>query len=949
MAMLVQRCLHRLGRPWYRLQALRVFRDQTSLAANPDLWAVIEAALAKSRYFILLACPESARSEWIRREVVYWQEHRDRKTFLIVVTGGRTRWGTDDFDWARTTALPAELRGWFDREPLWVTLRGARGLSERSSMPSFLRDEMVTLAAAVHEVPKDRLDSEDIRQRRRTRLALALFGVVVLALVTGLGYAVQAKDRQHEIAVAESLRAQAEAQRDRRPQDALRLGLAAYALDPTPRVRGTLLTTVTGTHYAGATPGPINSYGVPDLFLSPARFSADGRLAGGVGDDNRVPLWDISHPEHAVRLPDLVGNTEYLNDVAFSPDDRTVAIANRDDTVSLWDIADHAHPRPLTLLAHATGEKFGVDGVAFSHDGTMLATVGSNDVLGGTVALWNVSDRGNPRLAGSRNGVYDSQSVVFSPDDRLLVTASGVITAKGDTPTPENIVHGTGVTLWDISDRVHPANLTRIPLWEQGIAFSPDGRLLALGHNQTTDLWDVRDPGHPRRTATLTGHTDIVQGIAFSPDGHLVATGGFDDTAILWDITDPARPARLSTLANGDRAVAAVRFTTDSRRVTTVSTDGSITNWRVESPAELTRLATLPTHTSAPAVAVSPDGRTIASADGFAGTVTVWDLGDPARPARLATLSPDVAAVQTVAFSADGSVLAAGGANGRIVLWDVTERDRPRRTAAITGTTSVTGLVFEPHRPVLLASGSANPFAPGWATLWDVRDRTHPVRRWSLSVAGGFSGDPVFAPNGRTLLLPGDVTGRSSFWDVRNPSAPVRIPFAEADPAGSSGSVSRQPAFAPDGRTLASVGTDGVVLWDVHDLSHTRQLAVLNIRDTDVDRTLFAPGGQLLATVGEGQTTMLWAVADPTRPVRVATVAGHTSTITDIAFSPQGRWLATASADGTILLWRLGDLPDLSAVDPIATACRIAGGGLTPDQWNDHAPGISFRDSCPAR
>src|ERR1700742_3425625 len=51
----VQRGLHQLAKPWYRLRALRVFRDQLSLSANPDLWATIATALADSRFFILMA------------------------------------------------------------------------------------------------------------------------------------------------------------------------------------------------------------------------------------------------------------------------------------------------------------------------------------------------------------------------------------------------------------------------------------------------------------------------------------------------------------------------------------------------------------------------------------------------------------------------------------------------------------------------------------------------------------------------------------------------------------------------------------------------------------------------------------------------------------------------------------------------------------------------------
>lgn len=56
----LQRCLHSLTKPWYRLRALRVFRDNENLAANDDLWQAISTDLAASRYFILLASPQAA-------------------------------------------------------------------------------------------------------------------------------------------------------------------------------------------------------------------------------------------------------------------------------------------------------------------------------------------------------------------------------------------------------------------------------------------------------------------------------------------------------------------------------------------------------------------------------------------------------------------------------------------------------------------------------------------------------------------------------------------------------------------------------------------------------------------------------------------------------------------------------------------------------------------------
>ena len=88
----VQSGLSRLAKPWYRARALHIFRDQTGLEASPSLGAAIEAALGRSRYFILMASPESAQSVWVGREVEHWRLHREQKTFLIVLTSGSINW-----------------------------------------------------------------------------------------------------------------------------------------------------------------------------------------------------------------------------------------------------------------------------------------------------------------------------------------------------------------------------------------------------------------------------------------------------------------------------------------------------------------------------------------------------------------------------------------------------------------------------------------------------------------------------------------------------------------------------------------------------------------------------------------------------------------------------------------------------------------------------------------
>jgi WD40 repeat protein len=105
-------------------------------------------------------------------------------------------------------------------------------------------------------------------------------------------------------------------------------------------------------------------------------------------------------------------------------------------------------------------------------------------------------------------------------------------------------------------------------------------------------------------------------------------------------------------------------------------------------------------------------------------------------------------------------------------------------------------------------------------------------------------------------------------------------------------------AFAPDGRTLVTVGRDQTaVVWDP--VRRTR-LAILTGHDTWLRAMAISPDGQLLATGGDDTDVVLWNLADRGK---LAVLSGHTGRIKEIAFSPDGRTLATSSADGTARLW----------------------------------------------
>src|SRR3712207_1362637 len=260
----LQSGLHGFARPWFRLRALRVFRDDASLSANPGLWSSIEQALQSSEFFILLASPEAAHSPWVEREVAYWLEHRSIATFLIVLTDGELVWDNEvrDFDWSRTTALPPSLRGAFSEDPRYVDLRWARDEKDVSLQNPHFRDAIADVAAPLHHRSKDELIGEDVRQHRRTirwvRSAITTLTVLLILALTATVIAVnrqQAAEERLRLATARFLLVQAEARLDQDPRTALRLNEAAVQIHDSPETRSALVNNALTTPYTGALAG----------------------------------------------------------------------------------------------------------------------------------------------------------------------------------------------------------------------------------------------------------------------------------------------------------------------------------------------------------------------------------------------------------------------------------------------------------------------------------------------------------------------------------------------------------------------------------------------------------------------------------------------------------------------------------------------------------------------
>ena len=601
---------------------------------------------------------------------------------------------------------------------------------------------------------------------------------------------------------------------------------------------------------------PINGQ-VIDMAWSP-----DGGLMAAASSDRTVKLLRAATGE----VKSIFTNGSDFNvSVAFSHDGNGLAVAGLRSPVRFWDVRDGRLIFTLTnfvsarvacspagpVMAIGTGGDWwgqrggnvylvdinsgkelrmlpeAGDRIAFSRDGKRLATANSGSWQSGqSVILWEVDSGQKLHVLGNKRQVL---GMAFSPDGNLLAIG----TRYGD------------VTLWNLKDFTHSTLREATGDFARSVAFSPDGRWLAVAMlTQEVEIWDVQER---RLIERLRGHTWEVNAVAYSPDGSQLASGCQDGTIRFWDPHPPTIQKLMLEVRWGQNMKAGLpTFSPDSRWMAAAMANGDMhivdtttTDWSAR---------TVLTNAGLP-ITFSRDASALLTLESEASTLRRWNA---ASKALLSTTRLETTNVTWgyLSITPDGNLLALANNRGPIEIFETrTGRriDRLERRGLIDS--------IELSRDgEYIAIGTGNS-----GLLWNIDARR-----------------PMWTGKGH----------RDRVFSIR---------------------------FSPDQKMIATASWDSDVrLWDV---ATGKELAVLTGHKAAVLNCAFSPDGRTLATKSDDRTIKFWNLATFREVASIS--LDYTGNIQGnfLAFSPDGQILTANDSGPGLRCWRASTLAEIDTAE----------------------------------
>jgi WD40 repeat protein len=474
---------------------------------------------------------------------------------------------------------------------------------------------------------------------------------------------------------------------------------------------------------------------------------------------------------------------------------------------------------------------------------------------------------------------HNIESLALSPDGNTI--------AAGST--------NGWVKLWDIKTGKFIKTLIYHDNFEKvvhSVAFSPNGKLLAIGRCGFIELWDTIDWKFNSILKKGGDYWDIINSLTFSPDGKTIASGTKYKSINLWDIST----GKLKMTLNGHKdEVLKVVFSPDGKKIASGSKDNTIKIW----DSTTFKLISTFEHQSARinAVTFSPNGEIIASGSGD-GTIKLWDVSSGKLIKEF--LGQEDSHLFSLVFSTDGKKIITG-TNDFIKIWDIetgeiittikSSDDRPAGSMQVILGTDKNCII----------SGSTS----GLIEFWDIE--TGDLNKVFKGSAGGFA---LFNSDG---TISSYNSANTQVWDVKTQTIIKEIKISQRESYSS--------IFSSDKKVFAIRRLkNSVVLWDVSDVINDQLIITLAGLPEYFDKIAISSDKSIIATGLRDGSIILWNTSTGEKKIELN--GGHKGEIDSIAFSLDGKTLISGGQDSILNLW---DVATGKIIKSIKHSWRIPG------------------------
>ena len=574
--------------------------------------------------------------------------------------------------------------------------------------------------------------------------------------------------------------------------------------------------------------------------LLAATYSPDGSLIAiqsGIG----VYFYDTRTFEQ-VRFVDTYQEPRSMT---FSNDGSLFALATRSvdkGTVIVYKVSSWEKVCTFTFQHEV--------GAAFSPDGSVLATFGSN------LQLWSLPTGKKVRTISE----HPCWAISFSPDGKIIVGSDEPGTLK----------------LWDVETGKELKVLgesqrgTDIPI-PTSILFSPDQKSLIVRYMPSGRFvfWNIETGDHKSLS-------DDVR--TLSPDLTKAASFSWASTQVfVSDLKDMVFGARTEIDTTHTDYVNKATFSPDTTTLLTISDDNTVKVWNIANRAELHTFTGFSNDIES--MALSPNQSILAI--GAGGSYNKWiKLLNAKTGEEIQQLTGHEDIIFALDFSPDGTKLVSGSRDGTAKIWNVQTGKEVYTSEKLD---LMLGVDFSPDGKLLATT------APDVVLLETLQ-----------SLGATYITDDVFmtacvafSPDGKILAWGGGMFDEFGLIDLFDAATGQQLTSLKGHT-----NLVETVSFSPDGKLIASGSWDETAkVWDV---ATGEEVYTFDGDSTYVEVVSFSPDGKWLAVGLLNHKIKIW---DISTGHEIATLMGHSSVVSDLQFSKDGKLLYSSSWDGTVIVW----------------------------------------------